>query len=275
MKHIVPKTIKTYKTSFDLNDIKEEDIPEKSKVIAKEFLESADYKDEYDIMVHTSCNKATFGFDYLYKQEKKFIPELDPSVIYFSSAHLFSGMIYNYKKELLKNSFSLKDIVKNKPNQSLHDTMKQFETFFQFASSYVIMLSASLEAFINKMIPIDYVYVTIKKQEQKNIDWILKEPVEFKMTKIIPSISDKNYPIENQKNYDSILKIKKFRNELIHLSPKNETTNTKYKDFYRKVIDFKYSEALYSIKHYINYHEEGLIEECSCNNKFYFDIIKK
>ncbi|MWW24282.1 hypothetical protein [Algibacter lectus] len=274
MKHIVPKTIKIFKTSFDFKDIKEEDIPEESKEVAKDVLKSKNYDDNYDIMVQTSNNKATFGFDYLYKQEKKFIPELDPSVIYFSSAQLFSGMIYNYKKELLKNSFSLKDITKNKSNQSLDDTIKQFEIFFQFASSYVIMLSASLEAFVNKLIPIDYIYTT-KEGIEKDIEWIHRQSIDFKTKKIIPNCTEKDYTIEYESKYEEILAIKNFRNDLIHLTPKNEITNTKYKDFYRKVIDFKYSEAIYSIKHYINYHEEGLIEECACGNDFYFDLIKK
>ncbi|MCT4630188.1 hypothetical protein [Winogradskyella sp.] len=263
MKHIVPKTIKTYKTSFDLNDIKEEDIPEKSKDIAKEFLESTDYDDDYDIMVHTSNNKATFGFDYLYKQEKKFIPELDPSVIYFSSAQLFSGMIYNYKKELL-----------NRDTQSIDEAMKQFETFFQFASSYIIMLCASLEAFINKSIPTDFVYTT-KKGNKIGVEKIYELSIDFKTQKIIPKCFDKDYTVEHESKYQKVLAIKNFRNDLIHLTPTNKNSNTKYKEFYRKVIEFNYSEAIYSIRHYINYHEEGLIEECPCDSKFYFDIIKK
>ncbi len=136
------------------------------------------------------------------------------------------------------------------------------------------MLSASLEAFINKSIPVDFVYTT-KSGIEKDIEWIQEQSVDFKTQKIIPKCFDKDYTVEHESKYQEILAIKKFRNELIHLSPKNEITNTKYKDFYRNVIDFKYSEAIYSIRHYINYHEEGLIEECPCDNKFYFDIIKK
>ncbi|GAA3594520.1 hypothetical protein Q4Q39_06830 [Flavivirga amylovorans] len=274
MRHILPKTIKTFKTSFDSNSISSEDNTKKGNEIASKFLKSESYNDEFDLMVHTSNNKATFGFDFLYKSEKKFIPELDPSVIYFSSAQLFSGMIYNYKKDLLRNSFSLKDIAKDKPNQSLDDTMKQFETFFQFASSYIIMLSASLEAFVNKSIPIDYTYTT-KDGIEKDIEWIHRQSIDFKTKKIIPNCTERDYTVEHEAKYQEILAIKNFRNDLIHLTPKNEITNTKYKEFYRKVIDFKYSEVIYSIRHYINYHEEGLIEECPCDNKFHFDIIKK
>jgi hypothetical protein len=195
-------------------------------------------------------------------------------VIYFSSAQQFSEMIYHYKRELLINSFSLKDIASKKPGQSLDDTVKQFQTFFQFASSYIIMLSASLEAFVNKLIPIDYIYVT-KDGKEKDIEWIHRQSIDFKTKKIIPDCTGKDYTVEYETKYQKVLAIKKFRNDLIHLTPKNEITNTKYKDFYRKVIDFKYSEAIHSIRDYINYHEKNLIEECNCGNKFCFDIVNK
>ncbi|QXP60539.1 hypothetical protein [Olleya sp. HaHaR_3_96] len=147
--------------------------------------------------------------------------------------------------------------------------------FFQFASSYIIMLSASLEAFVNKMIPHDYIYLTKKSNEEKDIEWVHKQSIDFKTKKIIPSCTGKDYTTEYSQKYLAILEIKNFRNELIHLIPKNKITNTKYKEFYRKVIDFRYSDSIYAIRDYINYHEEGLIEECDCGNEIYFDIHKK
>jgi hypothetical protein len=275
MKHIVPKVNKFYKTSFDASDISNIDIPEKSKEIIEEYKNSKSINDDYDLAVFTSNHQLVFGFDYMYKGNKNFIPELDPSVIYFSSAQLFSKMIYSYKRELLSQS-SLVRTTSNekKENQSIDATIKQFEVFFQFASSYIIMLSASLEAFVNKMIPIDYTYTT-KKGLIKNLEWVLKQNIELKLSKIIPECTQKDYAKEFNEKYESILNIKNFRNELIHLSPKNELTNTKYKEFYRKVIDFRYSDSIYAIRDYINYYEEGLIEECDCGNEIYFDIHKK
>lgn len=275
MKHIVPKVNESYTTSFDTSDISNIDLPEKSKEVIEEYNNSKSINDDYDLAAFTSNNQLVFGFHYMHKGNKNFIPELDPSVIYFSSAQMFSKMIYNYKRDLLNQSSLFKTNKEGKnETQSLDVTVKQFEMFFQFASSYIIMLSASLEAFVNKMIPIDYTFTT-KKGSVKNIEWILRQNIELKLSKIIPKCTQKDYAKEFNEKYESILKIKNFRNELIHLSPKNEITNTKYKEFYRKVIDFGYSDSIYAIRDYINYYEEGLIEECDCGNEIYFDIYKK
>lgn len=272
MKHIRPKPIKSIQTSFNLDDVSYDDIPEKSKKVADDYLKSKSYDDSHDLAVHTTNKKLVFGFDYLYKGMRKFIPELDPCLIYFSNAQMFSKMIYQYKRELLTKSFELGNISNSEENQTIDDTIKQFEAFFQFASNYIIMLSASLEAFLNKTIPINETYIT-KKGEEKDIVWIRGSSIEFKMSKIIPKCTNKDFEKEYPNKYDLVLKIKNFRNDLIHLNPKTEITNTKYKEFYRKVIDFEYSSSIYLIRDYINFHEENLIEECQCGDDIFFDII--
>lgn len=141
MKHIRAKPIKSVQTSFNFKDISYDDIPESCKKVADNYLKSDSYDDSHDLAVHTSNKKLVFGFDYFYKGKKKFIPELDPCLIYFSNAQMFSKMIYQYKRELLIKSFEVAYIVKNKENQTIDDTIKQFEAFFQFASNYIIMLS--------------------------------------------------------------------------------------------------------------------------------------
>lgn len=273
MKHIRPKPIKSIQTSFNSEDITYDDMPETSKKVADDYLKSNSYDDSHDLAVHTSNKKLVFGFDYLYKGKRKFIPELDPCLIYFSNAQMFSKMIYQHKRELLTKSFEVGNINDSEENQTIDDTIKQFEAFFQFASNYIIMLSASLEAFLNKTIPINEIYVT-RNGDKKDIEWIRGSSIEFKMSKIIPKCTKKDFEKQYPNKYDSILKIKNFRNDLIHLNPKTEITNTKYKEFYRKVIDFEYSSSIYLIRDYINFHENGLIEECPCGDDIFFDIIK-
>ncbi|WP_299674346.1 hypothetical protein [uncultured Dokdonia sp.] len=272
MRHIIPKNTQTIKLNFDVNEISSEDMPLESKKIAQDYLTSKTYNDEFDLIAATEDNQLIFGFEYLYKNQMRYIPELDPSVVYFSSAQLFREKIYKYKTELLKNSTI---VIKMHENDiPLSKSMKQFETFFQFASSYIIMLNSSLEAFINKTIPIDYKYIT-QTGKEKNINWILKSAqFKTKIEEIIPDCTNKNFIKKFPKKYESIEELKNFRNELIHLSPKTDNTNTKYKEFYRKVIDFKYNESIYLVRDYINFHEENLIEECPCDQNFHFDINK-
>jgi hypothetical protein len=272
MKHIKPKNTKTIKVNFSTNEISSENNPPESNKIAHDYLSSKTYSD-WDIMIQED-NKLIFGFDYLYKNEMRYIPELDPSIVYFSSAQLFRKKIYHYKRELLQNTPFIADM--DKINTPISTVMRQFEVFFQFASSYIIMLNSSLEAFINKTIHIDYTYTTKgKKGKEKDINWILKSAFfSTKIEEIIPDCTGKNFTSEFPKKYDSIKELKKIRNELIHLSPKTDISVTKYKEFYRKVIDFPYNESIYSVRDYINYHEENLIEECQCGQDFHFDINK-
>ncbi|QXP60538.1 hypothetical protein [Olleya sp. HaHaR_3_96] len=121
MKHIVPKINKSYKTSFDASAISNIDLPQKSKKIIEEYNNSKSINDDYDLAAFTSNRQLVFGFHYMHKGNKNFIPELDPSVIYFSSAQMFSKMIYNYKRDLLSQSslFTTK-----KEAQSLDVTVK-------------------------------------------------------------------------------------------------------------------------------------------------------
>ncbi|WP_298416752.1 hypothetical protein [uncultured Kordia sp.] len=272
MKNIIPKNMAQIDINFDVDDLKSIDVPHESIEYAKNYLESKEYADGNFIGV-TSDRKAIMGFDYKHKNQMKFVPELDPCLIYFSSAQMFSKMIYSYKKDLLCN-LSFIEPSKNINAQDLGKTMLEFQHFFQFASSYTIMLNSSLEAFINKEIPVTTTYITKEKGETKDIKWILKANLEFKMSKIIPECTNKNFPLEYSKTYESIKDFIKFRNQLIHLSPRTDHNSVRYKEFYRKIIDFKYLDSMYQIKKYINYHQPNLIEERDFGSELYFDIIK-
>ncbi|WP_046756517.1 hypothetical protein [Kordia jejudonensis] len=271
MKNIEPKNIVQVDINFDLNNINSSNVPNESILDAKNYLKLKEYTDD-DFWCFTSNQKKIRGFDYKHKNQMKFVPELDPCLIYFSSAQMFSKMIYSYKKEFL-NNLSFIDPSKNKDAQDLGKTMQEFQYFFQFASSYIIMLNSSLETFINKEIPVTTTYITKGKGETKDIKWILKANLEFKMSKIIPQCTNKNFPLEYLNTYESIKDFIKFRNQLIHLSPRTDCNSVRYKEFYRKVIDFNYLDSIYQIKKYINYHQPNLIEECEFES--YFDIFNK
>lgn len=273
MKNIEPKNIVQVNFNFDLNNINSSDVPNKSILDAKNYLKLKEYSND-DFWCFTSNQKTIRGFDYKHKNQMKFVPELDPCLIYFSSAQMFSKMIYSYKKEFL-NNLSFIDPSKNNNAQDVGKTMLEFQHFFQFASSYIIMLNSSLEAFVNKEIPATTTYITKKKREVKDIKWILKANLEFKMSKIIPKCTNKNFPLEYSTTYESIKDFIKFRNQLIHLSPRTDHNSARYKEFYRKVIDFKYLDSMYQIKKYINHHQPNLIEERDFGSELYFDISKK
>jgi hypothetical protein len=194
------------------------------------------------------------------------IQEINPSLIFYSNAQMFLKLIYPLKRELLDNTPYITKLgeIKNQEYNITH-----FSRFFQYCSSYIINLQATVESFMNSLIPDDYVHYSLKKKVVKfhNINF------ETKLEKIIPELTGKNFMLEFEKKHLLILKIKNLRNSLIHLKPNYEDESAiKYKDLYREIIDFEYSEVIYSVRDYLNYYKPNLVEECPCGKEFFFKI---
>lgn len=118
---------------------------------------------------------------------------------------------------------------------------------------------------MNQAIPADHEFVSKngKKIKTPNIHDKLDE---------IQKIKSKDFEGQFENKFTLIKNIINFRNDIIHLKPSKEQTNTKYKDFYRFAIDFPYNEAIYAVRDFINYFEPDLIEECRCGNEYFYNI---
>ena len=146
-----------------------------------------------------------------------------------------------------------------------------FNRFIQYRISSIIFIHLTVEAFINYIIPEDFVYSKIetsnsnKFQEQitnfnkENIErWItFKEKAQSVITKI-PNIQFD--PTKNTKIIGHILEIENIRNEIIHLKSKDSNSNMHYK----KVFDFIASKDLNlyltSAKKFINILQKDFIK---------------
>ncbi|QDW20587.1 hypothetical protein [Flavobacterium sp. KBS0721] len=126
-----------------------------------------------------------------------------------------------------------------------------FNRFIQYRISAIIFIHLSVEAFINFIIPEDFIYSKIeisnsnKFQEQitklnkENIErWIsFKEKIEI----ILPKIPGIEFNVETNRNIiGQILEIEQIRNEIIHLKSKDSNSNIHY----RKVFEFLASKDL-------------------------------
>ncbi len=139
-----------------------------------------------------------------------------------------------------------------------------FGIFFQLAINCVINLQSTVESFVNRQIP----------EGHKSVDENGNEfdpSIFYKLNKILPEIK-KIFMSEFKQHNNRIRKIIELRNEIIHLKPTAETTNTKYKDVYRKLLNFDFTKSIISVKKLVNFYEPNLIEECSCGKEFFYEI---
>lgn len=266
MRHIKLKPTKFIKVDFDIAEsVKNIEIPIESKKSIENYLKTDILTDEKDIYMSNNDGISSC-FDYVYKRNKLMIQEINPSLIFYSNAQMFLKQIYPLKRNLLENS---PYITKLGEFKNLDYNNNDFSVFFQFASNYIINLQATVESFMNSLIPDNYIHYNDRNKVVKfhNINF------DTKMETIIPNLKGKSFILDFEKKYFLILKIKSLRNSLIHLKPNyDDKSAIKYKNLYREIIDFEYNEAIFSVRDYLNYYIPNLVEECECGKEFFYEI---
>ncbi|WP_159799825.1 hypothetical protein [Flavobacterium sp. MK4S-17] len=258
--HILLKPTKIIKTNFNISEVTSKiEIPKKSKDFVKEYLTSNKLSDEYgsDLMLAFE-DEFIYGFDYNYNNQKLLIPEINPVTIFYSNALMSHHNLIAFRKALYSESPTITDYKKT-VNPSL------FGNFFQLASNCIINLQAAIETFTNRLIPENYTYLD---KDGNNFNPSLFH----KLDSTLPEITDKKFRTKYKKDNFLIKKIIELRNEIIHLKPIQEKTNTQYKIIYRKILNFEYNKAIIATRNFINYYEPNLIEECSCGKEHYYEI---
>tara|TARA_R110000868_G_scaffold386386_4_gene654697 strand:+ start:1200 stop:2279 length:1080 start_codon:yes stop_codon:yes gene_type:complete len=146
-----------------------------------------------------------------------------------------------------------------------------FNRFIQLRVSAIIFLHLSIEAFINYIIPEDFVYSKIEsgnsdkfseqttKLSKKQIErWTnFKEKIE----KVIPQIEKLGF--DSKKNTEiigRILEIGKIRDEIIHLKSKDKESMSYYKDIFNFIGSRDLMDYMHSAKKYINILENDFLK---------------
>lgn len=258
MGHIKLKPSKHFDIDFHPSELDNEIVPDESKKIAKQYMQSKTLTDDYDIMLMYE-DKVIYGFDYLHSGTKKLIVELNPVTVFYSNSVMSFGSLNHYKNLLLANSSNVADI--GKPGEKTNFTHSAM--YFQLAINCIINLQATLESFANRIIPEDYHYLN-------KLGNPVKRTVTYKLNTVIPIIKEINFQQRKHRKYNiSIDNLIQLRNDIIHLKP-TQKTNTAYKLVYRDLLNFDYQKAILSVKTFINFYEPNLIEECACGNDYSF-----
>lgn len=255
--HIKLKPTKKINKDFDMLEAVEGiELPEKSKLIAKDYIKTKKLSDDigYDLAIEFD-DSIIFGFDILHNGKRLTLPELNPALIFYSNAIMSHRNLIRSREILFEQSpTSIKFLKPIDP--------KIFGTFFQFATNCIINLQATVESFVNYQIPNDYQYID-KNGEKFN------PSIFHKLDKVLPEI--KKTKIKKRDTF-RVRKIIELRNEIIHLTPSNEITNTQYKSLYRKILKFDFSNSILAVKKLINFYEPNLIEECACGKEYFYDL---
>ncbi len=164
--------------------------------------------------------------------------------------HLFLSLSiehYNNSEGIKENNFTKCGIQKG-DNVYLLDfeekgTHECYNHYVKYRASSIIMLVSSLEAFLNHIIPNNFIYHTIRgnKPKQFNKTEIESTKVSFaeKLIHVIPKYLENAEFWDNITNEkDIILALYENRKNIIHLKTNAEDDLTRYFDAIDKMLDF-------------------------------------
>ena len=260
--HIKLKPTKRINKDFNMvdamKDIKLSNLPRESEKARNKLYKTNKLSDEleWDLFIEFE-DSIVYAFDYLEGKKKIIIPELNPTTIFYSNAIMFYRNLQESRRILIEESPTLKDLNK------LIDP-KIFGTFFQFASNCLINLQSTIESFANRQIPENY--FTKENGEEYDVS------IFHKIDTVLPDLKGKRFKTKFKRDNFRVRKIIELRNEIIHLKPVKENTNTQYKKIYRKIIKFDFIAGILAVKNFVNFYEPELIEECICGKEYYYDL---
>lgn len=255
--HIKFKPTKRHGIIFHPKEFDDIEVPKESVAFAKRVLNSKKTIDKFgqDLMLMYE-DEVVYGFDLYNSGDKIIIPEINPATIFYSNAVMSYRNLILKRKSLLNDSPTLKNHKKpTDPNIFGH--------FFQLATNCLINLQSALESFANRSIPENHEF----KNKQGNE---FKPTLVHKLNITVPELNDNYFKKVHKKDNNIIRRLIELRNEIVHLKPAEENTNTKYKDVYRRLIGFEFLDAIHAVKKYINFYESNLIEECSCGKEYFY-----
>lgn len=216
-------------------------------------------KDEKCLLI-TDGNKGIESFHVNIDGRNFLIPEPDPILIYFNNAYNNYRHIKEARKEML-NALNGESISENVTNQ--------LYSYFGLCNGFVIFLYTAMEAFINRHLPQNFIYVveTNRCDEVYNNEQIQRMNTDTKIKKVFTAATGKDFEKSYPLKYQHINNLKDFRDSIVHTKT-NKDGSTRYEYLFKKALNFKYEETLHAVRDYLNYYQPDYIEECGCGLDF-------
>lgn len=199
-------------------------------------------------------------------QEKLFVTAFPNPV------HLFLSVAiehYNHSEKIKETNFFkcgkkygddiyLLDIEEN----GTHDC---YNHYIKYRASSIIMLVSSLEAYLNHIIPNDFIYRTIRKEKpvEFNKEEIESAKISFKekLTEVIPQwLGNNAFWIIHQPEKEIILELYENRKNIIHLKTNAQDDFERYFSVIDKMLDLDIFASINSTIKFMNLTNVNFIE---------------
>jgi len=197
----------------------------------------------------------------------------DPIQLYFSLA--FSN--YQFSLETRNNIVFQKSQRDRVPLNFVNEYL--YNWHLQYKISTIIFLHSTVEAFVNYIMPEDFVYrqETIGRKSDKFnkvVKEFNKEQTERfilfkeKISSVMFQLTQIDFPKEYLSVYDNILNLSEFRNDLIHLRSTSQEMNIKHFEFvFEKLVNVDLLPYINSVRDFINIIKPNFIEiDPICND---------
>nr|WP_295922246.1 hypothetical protein [uncultured Dyadobacter sp.] len=172
------------------------------------------------------------------KDKKTFytFPEPNPVCIYYKSAN-----------QHLETSRSIRLKLPKEGTNFNADDFLVFAEYFQETSEGIILLSSTIEGFINQLIP-ENITLTIGgvAKDKNGIEWL--DP-NTKIREVVPALTGIDFFSTNSAEYSKICTLIDIRNDLIHLKKSGHENHTEYQSLYKRLVDFDHlgqSDSVYT-----------------------------
>jgi|GEM_PF-4361260 len=187
---------------------------------------------------------ATYGLPFQLENGLGLVVFSDPVLLMLKSAKELG-----YKANHLRSLFP-----KGDEQELLKLTPSEFYPYIESKLSAVIMLHASLEACINRIIPLDSKYISKKSKSDETLgrEECIKLGFEEKFKKVVKSTTGVNFFQKNEVVYNRLLKFTTLRNDLAHLKPATSEKKQYYFPVFQGLIKLDIDEAFDDVVLYIN-----------------------
>lgn len=167
-------------------------------------------------------------------------PEPNPICIYYSSANKHLQQSY-----ALKNKFFSEE-----QHFDANYHYGNFIEYFKETSEGLMLLSTTIEGFINQLLPENFQLEIDGVMKNKNeIEWL---DITAKLRQVVPSLTGIDFQQTNGKDYENICLLIDLRNDLIHLKKSIKENITNYQTIFKRLIDFDHIGCSDSVFTYIN-----------------------
>jgi hypothetical protein len=167
-------------------------------------------------------------------------PEPNPICIYYKSAN-----------DRLEKSYVIKNMLfAEEQHFDGNYHYANFIEYFQETSEGVILLSTTIEGFINQLLA-DNLELEIDGS-LKNKNEIELLDINKKIRQVIPQLTGIDFLLTNSKDFDNICLTIDLRNDLIHLKKSTKENITNYQTLFKRLVDFDHISCSDSIFAFIN-----------------------